>query len=77
VLNNFTTWFCFFSEKNEKHLIFFFKGTLLIGLYVFFGFGHRLGLALQNGFDSFLKSTNTSTKWFVVFWENANSLIPK
>ena len=36
-------------------------------LYVFWGFGQRLGLALQNGFSTFQKTTDTSTKWFVVF----------
>ena len=42
-----------------------------------FGFGHRLGLALQNCVDSCLKTVNKSTKWFVVFWENAKSLIQR
>ena len=47
-------------------------------LYFFFGgFGQRLGLPLQNGFGSFLKTTNIPTKWFVVFLENVNSLIQK
>ena len=32
-----------------------------------FGFGQRLGLALQNGFGTFQKTTSTSTKWFLVF----------
>ena len=56
----------FYSRQNEKTPDFL--GTLLNGLQNIFGFGHRLGLALQTGFDSFLKTTNTSTKLFVVFW---------
>ena len=36
-------------------------------LYVFLGFGQRLVLPLQNGFGSFLKTTNIPTKWFVFF----------
>ena len=36
-------------------------------LYFLGGFGQGLGLALQNGFGTFQKTTNTSTKWFVVF----------
>ena len=54
-----------FSEK-LKNLIFF-QGILLNGFICFFGFGQRLGLPLQNGFGSFLKTTNIPTKWFVVF----------
>jgi hypothetical protein len=57
----------FFRKKSKKTPYFFF-GTLLNGLQHIFGFGHRLGLALQNGFDSFPKTTNKSTKWFVVFF---------
>ena len=40
---------------------------LLNGFIFFWGFGQRLGLPLQNGFGSFLKTTNIPTKWFVVF----------
>ena len=54
-----------FFQKNEKHLIFFKEFKLF---YIFFGgFGQRLELALQNGFGTFQKTRNTSTKWFVVF----------
>ena len=37
-------------------------------LYFLGGFGQGLGLALQNGFGTFQKTTNTSTKLFVVFF---------
>jgi len=36
-------------------------------LYFFWGFGQRLGLALQNGFGTFQETTNIPTKWFIVF----------
>jgi len=56
----------FYSRQNEKTPDFL--GTLLNGLQNIFGFGHRLGLALQNCVDSCLKTVNKSTKWFVVFF---------
>ena len=65
----------FFQKKLKKPD--FFQGILLNGFICFLGFGQRLGLPLQNGFGSFLKTTNIPTKWFVVFWENVNSLIQK
>ena len=75
VPNNFTKLFCFFSEK-MKNLCFLLNTTQWF--YMFLGFGQRLGLALQNGFSTFQKTTDTSTKWFVFFfWENVNSLIQK
>jgi hypothetical protein len=46
----------------------FFSRNTTKWFYIFFGgFGQRLGLPLQNGFGSFLKTTNIPTKWFVVF----------
>ena len=57
-----------FFQKNEKKMIFF-QGILLNGFYIFLGgFGQRLGLALQNGFVTFQKTTNIPTKWFIVFF---------
>ena len=54
-----------FFQKNEK-LVFLINTTKWF--YIFLGFGQRLGLALQNGFSTFQKTTDTSTKWFAVFW---------
>ena len=74
VPNNFTKLFCFFRKM--KNLCFLINTTKWF--YIFLGFGQRLGLALQNGFSTFQKTTDTSTKWFVVFfWENVNSLVQK
>ena len=48
-----------FFQKNENTC--FFQGILLNGFIFFLGFGQRLGLPLQNGFGSSLKTTNIPT----------------
>ena len=60
---------CWFPKKNEttpEELV----GTLQNGFEHIFGSSHRWGWALQNGFDLLLKTTNTSTQLFWVFFGN-------
>ena len=67
VLNNFTKWFGCFSEKWKTPA--FLQGILLNGFIVLGGdLARDWGWLYKMVLVLFEKTTNTSTKWFVIFW---------